>query len=65
MKNITTLFLLFLSLTLFSQAPSMKRDTGILKGASYEIQVPANWNKKTGHVRAWLRAAQYAAHNNG
>ena len=46
MKNITTLFFLFLSLTLFSQAPSMKRDTGILKGASYEIQVPANWNKK-------------------
>ena len=46
MKNITTLFLLFLSITLFSQAPSLKRDTGILKGASYEIQVPANWNKK-------------------
>jgi dienelactone hydrolase len=30
--------------TLFSQ--TMQRDTGILKGAAYEIIVPANWNKK-------------------
>ena len=44
MKNITTLFLLFLSFTLFSQ--TAKRDTGIINGAAYEIQIPDNWNKK-------------------
>ncbi len=45
MKNYTTLFLLFcLSFPLFSQ--TAKRDTGTLSGAAYEIQVPANWNKK-------------------
>jgi pimeloyl-ACP methyl ester carboxylesterase len=44
MKNISTLFLLFLSFSLFSQ--TAKRDTGIINGAAYEIQIPANWNKK-------------------
>ena len=44
MKNITTLFLLFLTLSLFSQ--TAKRDTGIINGAAYEIQIPTNWNKK-------------------
>jgi pimeloyl-ACP methyl ester carboxylesterase len=44
MKNITTLFLLFLTSSLFSQ--TAKRDTGIINGAAYEIQIPNNWNKK-------------------
>ena len=44
MKNCTALFLLFLSVSLFSQ--TAKRDTGILSNAAYEIQIPANWNKK-------------------
>ena len=44
MKNILTLFLLFLSFSIFSQ--TAKRDTGILSGAAYEIQIPDNWNKK-------------------
>jgi pimeloyl-ACP methyl ester carboxylesterase len=44
MKKLTTLLSLFLSFSLFAQ--TAKRDTGILKGAAYEIQIPANWNKK-------------------
>ncbi len=44
MKNCIVLFLLFLSFSLVSQ--TAKRDTGILNGAAYEIQIPANWNKK-------------------
>ena len=44
MKRFITLFLLFLSISLFSQ--TAQRDTGILDGAAYEIQIPANWNKK-------------------
>ncbi len=44
MKNSIVLFLLLLSFSLFSQ--TAKRDTGRLNGAAYEIQIPANWNKK-------------------
>ena len=44
MKNKILLFLLFLAVSLFSQP--MRRDTGILNGAAYEIQIPENWNKK-------------------
>jgi pimeloyl-ACP methyl ester carboxylesterase len=44
MKKLTTFLSLFLSISLFGQ--TAKRDTGILNGAAYEIQIPANWNKK-------------------
>ena len=44
MKKITILFLFLLSFSLFAQ--TAKRDTGTLNGGAYEIQVPANWNKK-------------------
>ena len=44
MKKNLLLFLLLFSTTLFSQVA--KRDTGILNNAAYEIQIPANWNKK-------------------
>jgi pimeloyl-ACP methyl ester carboxylesterase len=44
MKRFITLFFLFSSFSLFSQ--TAKRDTGILNGAAFEIQIPANWNKK-------------------
>ncbi len=44
MKKLTTLLLLLGSLSVFAQ--TAKRDTGILKDAAYEIQIPANWNKK-------------------
>ena len=44
MKKLTTLFL-FLTAFL-ATAQTAKRDTGILKGAAYEIEIPANWNKK-------------------
>ncbi len=44
MKRITTLFLLLLSFSLFAQ--TAKRDTGTLNGGAYDIQIPANWNKK-------------------
>jgi hypothetical protein len=27
-------------------AQTAQRDTGIINGAAYEIQIPANWNKK-------------------
>ena len=44
MKNCTTLFLLLFTASLFSQ--TIKRDTGILNNAAYEILIPENWNKK-------------------
>ena len=44
MKKVFTLFLLLSSLSVFAQ--TAKRDTGILNNAAYEIQIPANWNKK-------------------
>jgi pimeloyl-ACP methyl ester carboxylesterase len=49
MKNLQKIaFLLimcaFLPNSLFSQ--TTKRDTGIIKGAAYEIVIPTNWNKK-------------------
>jgi pimeloyl-ACP methyl ester carboxylesterase len=44
MKKIFTQFLLLSALSVFAQTAN--RDTGILNNAAYEIQVPANWNKK-------------------
>jgi pimeloyl-ACP methyl ester carboxylesterase len=44
MNKLFTLFLLLLSAPTFAQ--TAKRDTGLLNGAAYEIQIPANWNKK-------------------
>jgi pimeloyl-ACP methyl ester carboxylesterase len=44
MKKLTTLLLLLCSFSAFAQ--TAKRDTGILKDAAYEIQIPENWNKK-------------------
>jgi pimeloyl-ACP methyl ester carboxylesterase len=44
MKKLTTLLLLLIAFSAFAQ--TAKRDTGILKDAAYEIQIPANWNKK-------------------
>jgi pimeloyl-ACP methyl ester carboxylesterase len=44
MKKITTLLLLLLAISGFAQ--TAKRDTGLLNGAAYEIQIPTNWNKK-------------------
>lgn len=40
------LAILFFLCSFWAQAQSPKIDTGTLKGADYEIQIPANWNKK-------------------
>jgi pimeloyl-ACP methyl ester carboxylesterase len=44
MKNCIVLFFLLFTFSVYSQ--THKRDTGTLNGAAYEIQIPANWNKK-------------------
>lgn len=44
MKNYAIIALLFVAFA--TQAQSVKRDTGILNEAAYEILVPENWNKK-------------------
>ena len=46
MKKIYTLLFLMLSTSVAAWAQSIKRDTGIINNAEYEIQIPANWNKK-------------------
>lgn len=46
MKKIYTLLFLMLSASVAAWAQSIKRDTGIINNAEYEIQIPANWNKK-------------------
>jgi pimeloyl-ACP methyl ester carboxylesterase len=49
MKNKLHLFLTFFTLvfcTNILSSQAAKRDTGTLNGALYEIQMPANWNKK-------------------
>lgn len=43
---LSCLVLLFFLLNSNVYSQSAKRDTGILNGAAYEIQIPENWNKK-------------------